>query len=77
MIIMFDTETTGLNPYKSIVILIGIKRGDEIKQWKLWEIKDEVKMIETVIKRIIGLTATSKILHMVIPEFFVMRDEKI
>lgn len=44
-IIMFDIETTGLNPYQHQVVLIGFKKNQKIKQLKLWEIKDEGKMI--------------------------------
>ena len=52
MVVMFDIETTGLDPHESKVILIGMKKGRRIKQWKLWEIKDEAKMILSAIKEI-------------------------
>ncbi|MFH8119862.1 MAG: ribonuclease H-like domain-containing protein [Candidatus Aenigmatarchaeota archaeon] len=42
---MFDIETTGLDPYKHQVVLIGFKKDGKIEQLKLWEIKDEAKMI--------------------------------
>jgi len=51
MVIMFDIETTGLDPHESKVILIGMKKGRRIKQWKLWEVKNEAKMILSAIKR--------------------------
>ena len=44
-IVIFDIETTGLDPYKHQVVLIGFKKNKKIKQLKLWEIKDEGKMI--------------------------------
>ena len=39
MVVAFDIETTGLHPYESEVVLVGIKEGARIKQWKLWEIQ--------------------------------------
>lgn len=45
MPIAFDIETTGLDPYECKVVLIGLKVGNEIIQWKLWEYWDEAKMI--------------------------------
>ncbi|MEM2611845.1 MAG: hypothetical protein QXJ45_04385 [Thermoproteota archaeon] len=45
MVAVLNVETTGLDPYKSQVILIGVKRKGNIKQWKLWEIGDEAEMI--------------------------------
>lgn len=50
--VAFDIETTGLNPYKNRIILIGLKSWDEIKQWKLWESKDEATMILDALKEI-------------------------
>lgn len=50
MVISFDIETLGLDASQHQVILIGIKRKGRIKQWKLWEIKDESKMILRCIK---------------------------
>ena len=44
-IIMFDIETTGINPYRSQVTLIGFKKEGKIKQLKLWEFTDEAEMI--------------------------------
>jgi uncharacterized protein YprB with RNaseH-like and TPR domain len=52
MVIIFDIETTGLDPQNNIVILIGMKRKNKIKQWKLWKIKDEAKMILEAIEEI-------------------------
>jgi uncharacterized protein YprB with RNaseH-like and TPR domain len=52
MVVMFDIETTGLDPYKGKVVLIGFKRKGRIKQWKLWRVKDEAKMITEAIKEI-------------------------
>jgi uncharacterized protein YprB with RNaseH-like and TPR domain len=45
MVVYFDIETTGLNAYKHQIVLIGMKKGERIKQWKLWKVKDEAKMI--------------------------------
>jgi len=45
MVASFDIETTGLDPYESMVIVIGMKKGRKVKQWKIWEIGDEAKMI--------------------------------
>lgn len=58
MVVMFDIETTGLNPYESKVILIGFKRKGRIKQWKLWKVKDEAKMIIEAIKEIMKVDET-------------------
>jgi uncharacterized protein YprB with RNaseH-like and TPR domain len=58
MVVMFDIETTGLNPYESKVILIGFKRKGGIKQWKLWKVKDEAKMIIEAIKEIMKVDET-------------------
>lgn len=52
MIVIFDIETTGLNPYNNKVILIGWKKRGKIKQLKLWEYGDEAKMILDAIKEI-------------------------
>ncbi len=46
MVVAFDIETTGLDPYKSKIVLIGIKRKGRIKQWKLWEVSDELVVIK-------------------------------
>jgi len=45
VVVIFDVETTGLDPYEGKIILIGLKKNKRIKQWKLWEIEDEAKMI--------------------------------
>lgn len=52
MVISFDIETTGLDPYESMVIVIGMKKGKKVKQWKIWEIGDEAKMILEVVGEI-------------------------
>jgi uncharacterized protein YprB with RNaseH-like and TPR domain len=52
MVIVFDIETTGLDPYENQAILIGMKRKGEIKQWKLWEMGDEAGMIMLALKEI-------------------------
>jgi uncharacterized protein YprB with RNaseH-like and TPR domain len=52
MVLTFDIETTGLDPSKTKVLLIGIKRNRRIKQWKLWEVQDEAKMILEALKEI-------------------------
>jgi uncharacterized protein YprB with RNaseH-like and TPR domain len=58
MVVMFDVETTGLTPYEGKVTLIGIKREGRVKQWKLWEIKDEAKMIIQAIEEIMKVDET-------------------
>ncbi len=45
MVVAFDIETTGLTPYESKAILIGMKIEGKVKLWKLWESKDEAEMI--------------------------------
>lgn len=52
MAVTFDIETTGLDPCEAKVILIGIKIGRRIKQWKLWEVHDEAELILEAIKQI-------------------------
>lgn len=52
MVVAFDIETTGLNPYESKTILIGMKKKGSIRLWKLWETDDEAKMILSAIKEI-------------------------
>ena len=44
--ILFDIETTGLNPIKSTLLTIQIKKDSETKIWKLWEEQDEVALIK-------------------------------
>ena len=58
MVVAFDIETTGLNPYESKVVLIGMKMEEEIRQWKLWEISDEAKMISEALEKIIKIEGT-------------------
>jgi len=58
MVVVFDIETTGLDPYKSKVILIGLKRGSKIIQWMIWKIKDEAEMIISAIKEILNIDET-------------------
>lgn len=55
MAVMFDIETTGLNPYENEVILIGMKKGERIRQWKIWEVEDEAEMILDAVKEIIKI----------------------
>jgi uncharacterized protein YprB with RNaseH-like and TPR domain len=50
MIVAFDIETLGINAYRDKIILIGMKQGRKITQWKIWEINDELKMIEKCLK---------------------------
>jgi len=50
MVVFFDIETTGLNPYEGQVILVGMKREGKIRQWKIWEIGDEGQLIMDVIE---------------------------
>ncbi len=52
MVVMFDIETTTLNPYWGKVILIGMKMKGQIRQWKLWEVRDEARMITEAIEEI-------------------------
>ncbi len=49
MVVAFDIETTGLNPYESKVILIGVKDKAKVKMWRLWETRDEAAMILSAI----------------------------
>lgn len=59
MVVILDIETTGLNPFKNKVVLIGIKKGKKIKQWKLWKYKDnEVKMIKDALNQILDINET-------------------
>jgi len=52
MVVAFDIETTGLNPNETQVVLIGMKMRRKIRLWKLWEIRDEAKMILDALKEI-------------------------
>lgn len=52
MVVAFDIETTGLNPTTDEIVLIGMKKGKKIKQWKLWKIKDELEMISDCLEAI-------------------------
>ena len=52
MVIAFDIETTGLDPNENQVVLIGMKIKRKIRLWKLWEIKDEAKMILDALREI-------------------------
>jgi uncharacterized protein YprB with RNaseH-like and TPR domain len=45
MVVTFDIETMGTNAYRDKIILIGMKRGRKITQWKLWETNDEVLVL--------------------------------
>ncbi len=58
MVVILDIETTGLNPYENKVILIGIKKGRRIKQWKIWKIKDEMKMLLSALNEIMKIDET-------------------
>ncbi len=55
MVILFDIETTGLDPYKDQVILIGFKREGKISQMKLWERGDEPAIILDALGIVEGL----------------------
>jgi uncharacterized protein YprB with RNaseH-like and TPR domain len=46
MVIYFDIETTGLNPYRDKILTIQVKKGDEINLWTIWEENDELIMIK-------------------------------
>ncbi|MCP8308924.1 MAG: ribonuclease H-like domain-containing protein [archaeon] len=50
MVVAFDIETLGKNAYRDKIILIGMKRGRKITQWKIWETNDELKMIQESLK---------------------------
>jgi len=52
MVVVFDIETTGLDPYENEVIVIGIKKKGEIRQWKIWEISDEAEMILLAVEEV-------------------------
>jgi DNA polymerase III epsilon subunit-like protein len=58
MATFFDIETTGLNPHENQVVLIGMKTKGKIGLWKLWEIKDEAKMISDALREIERLDET-------------------
>lgn len=38
--IILDIETTGLNPYEHHIVTIQMKVGDEVKMWRVWEMKE-------------------------------------
>lgn len=50
MVVAFDIETSGLDAYQDQIILIGIKRGGRIKQWKIWKTNDESVVISKCLK---------------------------
>lgn len=50
--IIFDIETTGLDPRRHKVVSIQLKHGEKIIIWKLWEEKDEIKLIEKFLEYI-------------------------
>lgn len=52
MPVAFDIETTGLDSYGCRVVLIGLKVGRRVRQWKLWEFKDEARIILDALKAI-------------------------
>ena len=52
MVLTFDIETTDLDPSKTRVLLIGIKKDRKTRQWKLWEVQDEAKMILEALEEI-------------------------
>lgn len=57
--IIFDIETTGLNPLQEKVLTMQIKHAEKIIVWKLWEEKnDEVKLIQNFIDYIKNLNET-------------------
>jgi len=58
MVVAFDVETTGLDPYEGRVTLIGIKKEGTVKQWKLWETRDEAEMIIQAIEDIMTVDET-------------------
>jgi len=58
MPVSFDIETTGLDPHNCKIVLIGLKVGHKVKQWKLWKIKDEAKMILDALETILKINDT-------------------
>ena len=52
MAVTFDIETTGLDPSKAKVLLVGMKKGTKIRQWRLWEVQDEGALILTALAEI-------------------------
>ncbi len=58
MVVTFDIETTGPDPSEAEVLLIGIKKGRKIKQWKLWEARNEAEIILEALKEIDGTFET-------------------
>ncbi len=57
MVVCFDIETAGqgLDPHRSIVSLIGMKRHGKILHWKVWEARSEAEMILEVFREIEGI----------------------
>jgi len=49
MVVMLDIETLGLDAFEHQIVLIGIKKGGKITQWKLWE-QEELDMILECLK---------------------------
>jgi len=45
MVVTFDIETLGLDAFQHQIVLIGMKIEGKIKQWRLWEEKNELGMI--------------------------------
>jgi predicted PolB exonuclease-like 3'-5' exonuclease len=54
MVVAFDIETTGLNPYEDKVTVIGIKQGGKISLHKLWDPDDgdELRIISSALKQV-------------------------
>ena len=46
--IVFDIETTGLNPYEDTILTIQFKQGDDITIWKLWETEEPTMLLSFV-----------------------------
>jgi hypothetical protein len=45
MVVAFDIETTGLNPYDNKAIIVGIKEGEKIQLYKEWDADGETRML--------------------------------
>lgn len=53
--IIFDIETTGLDPLRDKVITVQLKHDNEIVVWKIWEERDEAILMEKFIDYIRNL----------------------
>ena len=59
--IIFDIETTGLDPFSDKVITIQTKRGNNISIWKEWE-AGELSVLEECLGFLAGISGNETIL---------------